>query len=406
MQEQCYRACVLCRLLNREKPCVHVLLLLLLLQVWLLAETGWEPRDLSAAGAAAAAGPPTVSPVLQLLTALAVQGTCRGASADQHITSSPTFTPEFLQQVGLLVGLQYGSSTAASGALLTALLAGSEGQNGSTSAGARPVGVQELLAQGSSTSSSATNKSSSSQIAGRVTHLLQRIAEEKVVRRSLNTTHEFMEGVGWSLPRPTTPTGVAAAANSGSVAAVASADSSGLVLQQHGSWPLQKGAVGLSGDGPANAASSGESATSPGSIRASKPQQPTPAESDTQRSKPAAPSAAGLQPEQLSAVSAGDMASPAAANTLAGPPPPLKQGPDRCPASAPSVMAATDIAVGSRHEQQQQQQLSSAASRHHSSQEGMGSAVASGDVGGKSWAAELSQLRSLLETPTRPAAGG
>jgi hypothetical protein len=429
--------------------CIHV-------QVWLLAETGWEPPEQSSpAPAAAAAAAATASPVLTLLRSLALQGSCsKAALAAAHVsmTASSNLTPAVLQQIGLLAALPAACAGGPAGSAHFQDCADST--PGSSS---RQGGVHELLAR-SSQSSSTTNaaSNSSSQIAGRVTHLLQRIAQEKVVRRNLTTTHNFMEGVGWSLPRPTTPTASVPSSPSAQLAAsavtnhlTATATAPAMLAGTAGS--LAPGALSAAATAPATAAGMRSSASgvstqrhfsaTTSSSKAGAAHQhgggaamhraasaPAPAHTAARRGSSvplsdvngpdtissavltaveAADAAANLQAvlrlgqgTPAAAAASGSSAGvsgqgvPAGSVTVAAAagPVPAAAGAAGATAAAAAAAPAGSVADGSS---------SSGGPFGEAAARGVGVGVS----GAQGWAAELSQLRSLLETPTRTNAG-
>lgn len=428
--------------------CMHV-------QVWLLAETGWEPPEQSSpASLPDTAAAATASPVLTLLRSLALQGSCsKAAIAAAHVStpSSSNLSPAVLQQIGLLAALPAACAGGPAGSAHFPDCADST--PGSSS---RQGGVHELLARSSQSSSSSTNaaSNSSSQIAGRVTHLLQRIAQEKVVRRNLTTTHDFMEGVGWSLPRPTTPTASVPSSPSAQLAAsavtnhpTATATAPAMLAGTAGS--LAPGALSAAATAPATAAgmrssASGVSTQRPfsattSSSKAGAAQQhgggavmhraasaPAPAHAAARRGSSvplsdvngpdtsstvltaveAADAVANLQAVlrlgQGTSAAAGGAASSSSTGVSTQAVPAVKvtaaAGEGSAVAGAISIPAAATAApAGSVGDSGS----SSAGPFGEAAARGVGAGVS----GAQGWAAELSQLRSLLETPTRTSAG-
>lgn len=438
-----------------------------MLQVWLLAETGWEPEQAAlgvvgsgeaapAQGSAATGG---TTPTLQLLGAMAhafsppqpgssparnglsQKTAAAAANTQQQLPLSCNLSPAVLQQVGLLAALpsagaadhQHGldqhhtNTTSGGGGVHSLLLA-----QGAASAAAGAGGGMRMSGGGASGSNSG---SSSHQIAGRVTHLLQRIAEEKVVRRSLNTTHEFLEGVGWSLPRPTTPSGAGAGVGVGggtisnpgggtisspgsTAAALRTASSSGsqvdFTVAQQQSVPAGGGVGGAGAAGLPNRKSlDGAVDRSDGALSSS-------SSSANGNSKQ---QAARSMHRTTSAPASGTTATAAAAAAATAAVAVSAQQPDVGSSGVVSgwdTSAAAAAAAELRSALQQQQLAGGARDPADSSANSSVAAAISPELpsatvplqngaatttAGHSWAAELSQLRSLLETPTRTTAG-
>ncbi|KAF8066311.1 GFS12 [Scenedesmus sp. PABB004] len=176
------------------------------IEVWLSAETGWEPQQgaQQLPGALPAgplsggskAAPPAPEPhPLQLLAVLAEQERAATAVA---IAAAAAAAGEPAAPAAAADGGRGGSRVGDAWPL--------PGKAGAAPAGWEPpaaiVGAARSRSAGSEPDGGGAPGPDASSLSGRVSDLLQRIAEEKVARRSLSTTHEFLEGVGWSMPRP------------------------------------------------------------------------------------------------------------------------------------------------------------------------------------------------------------
>jgi hypothetical protein len=311
-------------------------------EVWLLAETGWEPEQ--QAGDAAAVVPRS-SPVLRLLHALAQHGTC--ASGAQQDDTAHSNASGITQSCGLLGSLE--SLAAAAAAHSSAHHAALDGILLSQAAGPGGGGGS---------------------IAGRVTHLLQRLAEEKVVQRSLHTTHSFLSGVGWSLPRPASPS--SAGSNSGGQQGVASM--------------LPPSPLSVAPDQPRRRSSESVRPESHATAAAHKVQRGGSSDdfAVSLRASSATTSNSGAQQQQHPVNGSMQRAESAPAKSAAG---------------------AQRIRPSSAQQQQQQQRENRRSTQSTAAPPAAASGSGSAPVRGRDWFSELQQLRHLLDSPARPVSG-
>jgi hypothetical protein len=326
-------------------------------EVMLLAETGWEAEK----GAAPTHAAPSAGKALQLLLMLGTHGSCQPAHRRRQATvcgTSDSSAASILAAGGAPAALLVG---------LGPLAASAGRAGGSHGSGLHHAVLDGILMGHAASQAAAGGAHGPGSITGRVTHLLQRIAEEKVVRRSLHTTHEFMSGVGWSLPRAATPPADApGSSGSGGVAAMLPLRFEG-GAQQRGSYEGLRpaSAAASTAAGTVQRVAASEDGGAPGGgLRASS-------------ASAAVGSTSQQQPQLL--------------------PSEQPQHPHHMPraASAPAKAAA-----GAGHSQAQpagQGAPAAAACAMGSSQ-----AAAAGE---RDWAGELQQLRSMLESPVRASAG-